>query len=236
MTTLINVGPDRHAWCRRTRLRCSRGWAPSLRSAENPSITREAARGSHLSLWAVSGAPPLAGNKTATMSAGIRAVLTNRDGRELHRHRAGPRGGAAGLTGADKPGGGTNIGSIVGKQSGRCLDIDNSSTTNGAQAQLWDCNGQDNQRWTYTTGRQLTVYGGGKCLDALNGGIAAGTKVVIWACNGQADQQWHVGGDGTIRAVQSGLCLDAAGAQTGNGTEANLWTCGTGDNQRWSLR
>jgi hypothetical protein len=48
------------------------------------------------------------------------------------------------VTGADKLGGGTNIGSIVGKQSGRCLDIDNSSTTNGTQPQLWDCNGQDN--------------------------------------------------------------------------------------------
>jgi hypothetical protein len=140
------------------------------------------------------------------------------------------------VSGTDKAGTGTRVASMVGQQSGRCLDIDHSSTTNGTQAQLWDCNGQENQRWTYTGGRQLTVYGGGKCLDALNGGTSDGTPVVIWDCDGQANQQWNVGADGTIRGAQSGRCLDASGAQTGNGTKLILWTCGTGDNQRWSLR
>ena len=31
----------------------------------------------------------------------------------------------------------------------------NSATANGTQAQLWDCNGGTNQRWTYTAGKQL---------------------------------------------------------------------------------
>jgi hypothetical protein len=52
---------------------------------------------------------------------------------------------------------------IVGAQSGRCLDINNSSTTNGTQAQLWDCNAGTNQRWTYdSASRRLTIYGGSK--------------------------------------------------------------------------
>ena len=38
-------------------------------------------------------------------------------------------------------------------------------TTNGTQVQLWDCNGGTNQRWTYTSSKQLQVYGN-KCLDA----------------------------------------------------------------------
>ena len=42
---------------------------------------------------------------------------------------------------------------IVGGQSGRCLDVPNSSTTNGTQVQLWDCSGQANQLWTYTMSR-----------------------------------------------------------------------------------
>src|SRR5687768_6841449 len=54
---------------------------------------------------------------------------------------------------------------IVGGQSGRCVDVPNSSTTNGTQVALWDCHNGTNQRWTYTTGRQLQVYGN-KCLDA----------------------------------------------------------------------
>ena len=40
----------------------------------------------HLSLWAISGAPLLAGNNLATMSSDTRAVLTNR---EVDRHRPG---------------------------------------------------------------------------------------------------------------------------------------------------
>src|SRR6476620_933785 len=54
---------------------------------------------------------------------------------------------------------------IVGGQSGRCVDVPNSSTTNGTQVQLWDCSGQANQSWTYTSAKQLMVFGT-KCLDA----------------------------------------------------------------------
>jgi len=125
--------------------------------------------------------------------------------------------------------------SIVGAQSGRCVDINNSSTTNGTQAQLWDCNGQPNQKWTYTASKQFMIYGN-KCLDAYNRGTTNGTSVVIWDCNGQTNQQWTVNASGTITGVQSGLCLDASGAATANGTKIILWTCGSGSNQRWTLR
>jgi hypothetical protein len=267
----------------------------------------------HLSLWAISGAPLIAGNNLATMSTDTRNILGNREVLAIDQDSLGRQGvkvaedhtgqqvynkvlagsgrravvalnrtGSAAditvrfadlgladtasvrdvwsatdrgsmttsytvhvpaqeavlltVTGTERTGGGGRVGAIVGKQSGRCLDINNSSTTNGTQAQLWDCNGQANQTWTYTTGQQLTVYGGGKCLAALNQGTTAGTPAVIWDCNGQASQQWTVGADGTIRGVQSGLCLDANGAQTGNGTKIILWGCGSGDNQLWSFR
>ncbi|EWM10389.1 RICIN domain-containing protein [Kutzneria sp. 744] len=139
------------------------------------------------------------------------------------------------VAGAEKPGAGTRVAAVTGQQSGRCLDIDNHATANGTQAQLWDCNGQDNQRWTRTAGQQFTVYGGTKCLDAMNAGTTAGTPVVIWDCNGQRNQQWSVNSDGTIRGAQSGLCLDASQAGTANGTKLILWTCGAGDNQLWHL-
>jgi hypothetical protein len=121
---------------------------------------------------------------------------------------------------------------IVGGQSGRCLDVPNSSTVNGTQTQLWDCNGQANQSWTYTTGRQLQVYGN-KCLDASGQGTANGTQVIIWDCNGQANQQWNVNDNGTITGVQSGLCVDATGASPANGTRIILWSCNGGANQQW---
>ncbi|MGO4754068.1 RICIN domain-containing protein [Streptomyces sp. 2MCAF27] len=67
---------------------------------------------------------------------------------------------------------------MVGQQSGRCLDINNSTTANDTQVQLWDRNGGSNQRWTYTGG-ELVVYG-----------PANGTKVQLWSCTGGANQHW----------------------------------------------
>jgi non-reducing end alpha-L-arabinofuranosidase len=125
---------------------------------------------------------------------------------------------------------------IVGGQSGRCVDVPNSTTSNGTQVQLWDCGSAAGQNWTYTAGKQLTAYDGSKCLDASGRGTANGTQVIIWDCNGQANQQWNVNSSGTITGVQSGLCLDANGAATANGTKLILWSCNGGANQQWSLR
>ncbi|GIH03057.1 hypothetical protein Rhe02_11240 [Rhizocola hellebori] len=132
-------------------------------------------------------------------------------------------------------GGGQQNVMLAGVQSGRCLDVPGSSTTNGTQLQLWDCHGGTNQRWTYTSSRQLMVYGN-KCLDANNQGTANGTAVVIWDCNGQANQQWNLNANGTITGVQSGRCADANGAATANGTRIILWDCNGGTNQQWNAR
>jgi endo-1,4-beta-xylanase len=142
--------------------------------------------------------------------------------------------GSGGSTG----GGGNTGGSgqeIVGAASGRCIDVPNSSTSNGTQVQLYDCWGGTNQRWTYTSSKQLQVYGN-KCLDANGGGTSNGTSVIIWDCNGQSNQQWNINSNGTISGVQSGLCLDAVGQATGNGTKIQLYSCWGGSNQQWSMR
>ncbi|MEU4077073.1 1,4-beta-xylanase [Streptomyces venezuelae] len=128
---------------------------------------------------------------------------------------------------------GTGTGEIKGVASGRCLDIPAATTANGTRAQLWDCGGQANQRWTHTAGKQLKIHGD-KCLDAKGKGTANGTAVVIWDCNGGTNQQWNVHTDGTITGVQSGLCLDAVGAATANGTTIQLHACGGVGNQKWN--
>jgi len=142
---------------------------------------------------------------------------------------------AAGYGGSDGGTGGQSNVELVGGQSGRCVDVPNSVTTNGTQVQLYDCSGASNQRWTYTSSKQLQVYGN-KCLDAYAKGTTNGTAVVIWDCNGGTNQQWNVNTDGTVTGVQSGLCLDANGAATANGTKIILWSCNGGSNQQWSLR
>ncbi|TNH30594.1 right-handed parallel beta-helix repeat-containing protein [Micromonospora orduensis] len=132
-------------------------------------------------------------------------------------------------------GGSQQGGQLVGGQSGRCVEVPNSSTTNGTQVQLWDCGGGTNQRWTSTASKQLMVYGN-KCLDASGAGTANGTQVIIWDCHGGLNQQWNVNANGTITNGQSGLCLDANGAASANGTKIILWSCNGGANQQWSLR
>ncbi len=123
---------------------------------------------------------------------------------------------------------------IRGVQSQRCVDINNSSTANGTQAQIWDCNGGTNQSWTYDASLNLVVYGN-KCLQASGGASSTGTAVVIGDCTGQAYQHWNVNSSGTITNAQSGLCLDVNGAGTANGSKLILWTCHGGTNQQWTV-
>ncbi|MFC7385396.1 RICIN domain-containing protein [Sphaerisporangium rhizosphaerae] len=117
--------------------------------------------------------------------------------------------------------------------AGRCLDVPNSSTTNGTQLNLWDCGTGANQQWTLTSGKQLQVYGN-KCLDANGQGTSNGTQVIIWDCNGQTNQQWNVNSDGTITGVQSGLCVEASNFGTANGTKVQLWSCTGTTSQKWT--
>ncbi|MFD7178096.1 non-reducing end alpha-L-arabinofuranosidase family hydrolase, partial [Streptomyces sp. NPDC059929] len=124
-------------------------------------------------------------------------------------------------------------GALRGVGSGRCLDVPNSSQSDGTYVQIWDCSGNANQQWTATDSGQLTVYGN-KCLDVPGHATAAGTRVQIWSCSGGANQQWQVNADGTIVGVESGLCLDVTGAGTANGTAGEIWTCNGGSNQKWT--
>ncbi|WP_240776843.1 RICIN domain-containing protein [Nonomuraea basaltis] len=144
--------------------------------------------------------------------AGAQAVIAS----------AGPQGQPSGSTSAFK-----------GVGSGRCLDVSGASQTNGAQAQLWDCNGQANQQWTSTSSGELRVYGG-KCLDVNGAGTADGTAVIIWDCNGQNNQKWRLNADGSITAVGANKCLDVSGSGTANGTKVQIWTCHGGTNQKWT--
>jgi hypothetical protein len=130
-------------------------------------------------------------------------------------------------------GGGGGAAVARGAGSNRCLDVPGSTTTNGTQLDIWDCNGGANQSWLLTPSKTLVVYGN-KCLDVAGGSTAAGAKVELWDCNGNTNQQWNVNSNGTITGVGSGLCLDAVSGGTANGTLVDIWTCSGGSNQRWT--
>ncbi|WP_433223354.1 PQQ-dependent sugar dehydrogenase [Dactylosporangium sp. CS-047395] len=137
--------------------------------------------------------------------------------------------GAAVLVPAEAASGAT----IVSVASGRCLDVTGRSHTDKTAINIYDCNGQDNQAWTYTAAGELRVYDQPKCLDVAGQDTTSPATAQLYTCNGGANQQWRLNADGTIVGVQSGLCLDVTGAATANSTPVNLWTCNGQSNQQW---
>jgi hypothetical protein len=109
--------------------------------------------------------------------------------------------------------------------------VPNASRNNGTRVQLYDCHGQINQLWTYTSSKQLQVYGT-TCLDA--GGTGNGAPIQIYSCHGGANQQWNVNSNGTISGVQSGRCLDVW--STANGAQVQLYSCNGQANQQFRLQ
>ncbi|GAA4964794.1 hypothetical protein GCM10023238_35510 [Streptomyces heliomycini] len=51
---------------------------------------------------------------------------------------------------------GDSDGTVVGVQSGLCLEAAGAGTANGTAVQLWTCNGGSNQKWTGLTGTPPT--------------------------------------------------------------------------------
>ncbi|MFG1807349.1 PQQ-dependent sugar dehydrogenase [Streptomyces sp. NPDC049040] len=122
---------------------------------------------------------------------------------------------------------------VTATASGRCLDVIGQSTASGAGVNVYDCNAQANQAWTFTSAGELRVYDNPMCLDVAGQSTTPGAKLQIYPCNGGRNQQWKINGDGTITGAQSGLCLDVVGAGTANSTLVDLWTCNGQSNQKW---
>ena len=122
---------------------------------------------------------------------------------------------------------------VTSVSSGRCLDVVGNSQAPGAGINVYDCNGQANQAWTFTPAGELKVYDAGLCLDVYGQDTTAPATLQTWGCNGGANQKWRINADGTIVGVQSGLCLDVTGQATANSTLVGLWTCNGQSNQQW---
>ncbi|GAB3656826.1 RICIN domain-containing protein [Glycomyces tarimensis] len=132
---------------------------------------------------------------------------------------------------------------MVARHSGKCADVVNGSTADGAEIIQYTCNGGDNQRW------QLQSVGGGyyeimswrsgKCLDVSDASTANGAQVVQWPCNGGTNQQWQLrdagGGYTELVARHSGKCLDVTSGSTENSARLKQYDCNSGTNQQWTL-
>ncbi|MFI7366600.1 ricin-type beta-trefoil lectin domain protein [Streptomyces sp. NPDC050149] len=125
--------------------------------------------------------------------------------------------------------------------SGKCLDLQSSSTVAGSPLQLYACNGTRAQKLriegsttTDSSTGGLKVLG--HCVVPKDGGTADGTPVVIADCTGAEAQQWAPVTTGhKLKHVASGKCLVVPGGSTASGTDLQLGTCdASGAAQSWA--
>jgi hypothetical protein len=130
---------------------------------------------------------------------------------------------------------------LINRNSGKCLDVNASSTADGAKVQQWTCGAGANQQWQVqaVAGGYVQIAGvhSDKCLDVSASSTADGGKVQQWTCNGGTNQQWRVeavaGGNVQVVNRNSGKCLDVGAFSTANGAAVQQWTCNGGTNQSW---
>ncbi|BBH68390.1 hypothetical protein ACTI_50750 [Actinoplanes sp. OR16] len=128
-----------------------------------------------------------------------------------------------------------SAGSLVGAGSGKCLDVANNSTADGAAIHIWTCYSTvASQQWTLADNGQ--VQSQGKCLDVANNATADGSLTHLWTCyDSVATQKWALTASGTLVNQASGKCLDVQSNGTADGSRLQIWSCAGSANQRWTL-
>jgi endo-1,4-beta-xylanase len=138
--------------------------------------------------------------------------------------------------------GGTTYYRVVGRNSGKALDICSASTADGACLQQYSYGGGTNQQFEFravsgTSYFQIIARHSGKCLDVPNSSTANAVLLQQWTCNGGANQQFSLQTSGSfIRIINrnSGKCLDVPNSSTADGTRIQQYTCSGGANQDWT--
>ena len=125
----------------------------------------------------------------------------------------------------------------------KALDVGGAKTNPGANIQLWDYVGADQQKF-YIKHIQNRWYSikAGNCdlyVDAQGGVPRNGENVHLWSWNGTDAQLWgfYDTGDGfnIETKMQSNLIFDCNGGRGDNGTNVQLWQKGNVAWHRWIL-
>ncbi|MBB5118033.1 RICIN domain-containing protein [Streptomyces eurocidicus] len=120
----------------------------------------------------------------------------------------------------------------------KCLEIENSSVSNGARAQSWGCRGQAGAYWYMRTKSdgtfELVNRNSGKCLEIENSSKSNGARAQQWECVGNDTQRWYWGRSSSLVNANSGKCLEFADSSWSNGARAQQWEYAYIDGQSWN--
>ncbi len=131
---------------------------------------------------------------------------------------------------------------LVNRKSGKVLDVNGASSTDGAAIIQWPSTGGTNQQWKLlpnTDGSyRLSNVRSGKLLESP-GSSAQGAQLDQWADTGSGNQWWKLvaATSGYYRLVNvgNGWCADVKDASIADGAQVIQWPSTSGSNQEWQL-
>lgn len=130
---------------------------------------------------------------------------------------------------------------IINRNSGKVLDVDNASLSDGANVQQWGDWGGDNQLWWIedrgSDKKSIRGVKSGKALDVTAGSKDNFANIQQWGYWGGDNQLWKIEqveeGWFTIKSCSSGKVLDVSGHSMDDGGNVQQYTYGDGTNQQW---
>ncbi|GGZ11708.1 family 43 glycosylhydrolase [Streptomyces poonensis] len=133
---------------------------------------------------------------------------------------------------------------VVNRNSGKCLDVENGATADGTNVRQWACNGANPQRWRLEDlgddTHRLVNVATGKVLDTADCSAADGADLRQWSWLNNTCQRFRfVATDsGYVRIVNqaTGKVADVADCGTADGTDVRQWSWLNNACQQWALR
>jgi hypothetical protein len=140
---------------------------------------------------------------------------------------------------------------LVASHSGKCAEVVNGGTGNGALVKQATCTREPKQLWRLRSSPsssnvfEVVNVPSHRCLDVTGGpqGTQDGKLIELWSCNGTTNQAWAIAETPAARPTQvvarhSGKCLDVTGGPgaTQAGARIEQWRCTGAHNQSWTIR
>jgi len=132
---------------------------------------------------------------------------------------------------------------LVNRNSGKVMDVNGASTSNGGTIIQFTNHQGTNQQW-----QAVNVSGGfvelvnvnsGLALDVPNASTSQGVQLDQWTYHSGTNQQWQLvsAGNGydTIVNRNSGMLVDVSGQSTADLAPVIQWPSNGGANQQWQL-
>jgi len=128
------------------------------------------------------------------------------------------------------------------RSSGKCAEVNGSSSAAGATVVQNTCGTGNNQQWTFAPLPggyfQVKVSHSGMCMDLASQSTADLIGVVQATCGTGNSQQWLKEDMGSgyyrLRSRFSSKCIDIPGNSTANNVALIQYTCHANANQQWS--